>query len=485
MNELLDLSLRLIVLVHRLENEDVPPDLLSILGDKTVLQYGEQELDHHVRLLPDVVPADGLFDNEGRFLPMRAGDAESAETVLAALTRMFLSFAEELCRFVPLKARLLHTVCLILMCRGDWSVKSDCLDIFRVLHTQRLTLSRKQLLLEVNLTVQVFEATLVPADSTPVEECAALELVQSSFFALLNTYTALPVASTELCCLQAAISKLTEESRSSDIDRLKLSHQKILTKLLVHLHHQQRRVEGNNLPESLLKKSIQLGLVDEVEELVWEEVAATLHHKEPPRVRKRKADSEFTDVVIDLTEGKLWTVCCSTFQQRITEDTESVLALFTVAKKLVKRILLKWPLSAVVAFDSAGLSFLVCLLEQMVAGAATCPRGQERLLSVARDLALLLHSSRAPEAEKGEDISQLLVGIASRPWLLTSGLKVSDLRLGRWQQLFTNNPLSDVDDQVVGGSLHILSLFRKEICPKWRLSVMKHCLKIHGEKIVW
>jgi hypothetical protein len=62
---------------------------------------------------------------------------------------------------------------------------------------------------------------------------------------------------------------------------------------------------------------------------------------------------------------------------------------------------------------------------------------------------------------------------------------MADLRLGRWQQPFTkNSQLEEEEGEIISQSLLTLSLLKKEVCPKWRLAVMKYSLKSHGEKIV-
>jgi hypothetical protein len=204
--------------------------------------------------------------------------------------------------------------------------------------------------------------------------------------------------------------------------------------------------------------------------------------KEPLRTGKRKADSEPVDTAIDLAECKLWTVCYGIYQQNITESTEKgahLRDLLSVAANLVRRVLLKWPRSAVAAFDSAGVSFLIAQMDSLVATVG----GQNQLLAAAPDMALLLHASRT-EGSEYEEMYQLLAGVASRPWL-SAGLKMADLRLGRWQQPFTkNSQLEEEEGEIISQSLLTLSLLKKEVCPKWRLAVMKYSLKSHGEKIV-
>jgi hypothetical protein len=59
------------------------------------------------------------------------------------------------------------------------------------------------------------------------------------------------------------------------------------------------------------------------------------------------------------------------------------------------------------------------------------------------------------------------------------------LKLGRWKDLLSSCPPVDKEKkELVAESLNILSLFKKECCPKWRLTVMKKCLSSHGDIIV-
>jgi hypothetical protein len=161
-----------------------------------------------------------------------------------------------------------------------------------------------------------------------------------------------------------------------------------------------------------------------------------------------------------------------------TLNGEHLRDLLTVATHLGSRILLKWPNSLFVIFDAAALAFLTSVIESLVSSGNQLTV----LLTIVRDLTLLLHAS---PADQSQELWALLVGIASRPWL-RSGLKRADLRLDRWHEVLTSaaGGMQEEEESLVRESLYILSLFKKECCPKWRLAVMKHCLSSHGELIV-
>ena len=477
MTELVDLFIRLIVLTEGCEitRDSSSSDLLSVLGTKAVARYGEQERESQVRLLPDVLPADPLFGNEGRFLAWRAEEETdaAAHLILAALVRIFLSFAEELASLVTSTLSLLHSGCLILICHGDWAVKADCLNILRMWRERKLAVSTtRQLLLEVNISVQVFEATLLPDMLNDPEDAADIALMQDAFFGLLHRFCSYPVDGLELRSLRVALSRLAGRYLSGDLDSLlKHEHQVGLCRILVAMHHNQ----PDQQPDVLLNRCIRLRLTAEVDQLVWQEAAAALH-KEPSRPGKRKAEGEPIDGVLDLTECKMWVACSDAYFQLMKDNTlngEHLRDLLTVATSLGSRILLKWPNSLFVIFDAAALAFLTSVMESLVSSG-----NQLILLTIVRDLTLLLHAS---PADQSQELWALLVGIASRPWL-RSGLKRADLRLDRWQEVLT--AVQEEEESLVRESLDILSLFKKECCPKWRLAVMKHCLSSHGELIV-
>jgi hypothetical protein len=475
MTELIDLFIRLIVLTEGCEitRDSSSSDLLSVLGTKAVARYGEQERESQVRLLPDVLPADALFGNEGRFLAWRAEETDAAaHLILAALVRIFLSFAEELASLVASTLSLLHSGCLILICHGDWAVKADCLNILRVWREQKLAVSTtRQLLLEVNISVQVFEATLLPDMLNDPEDAADIALMQDAFFGLLHRFCSYPVDGLELRSLRVASSQLAGRYLSGDLDSLlKHEHQVSLCRILVAMQNL-----PDQQPDVLLKRCIRLRLTAEVDQLVWQEAAAALH-KEPSRPGKRKAEGEPIDGVLDLTECKMWVACSDAYFQLMKDNPlngEHLRDLLTVATNLGSRILLKWPNSLFVIFDAAALAFLTSVIESLVSSG-----NQLILLTIVRDLTLLLHAS---PADQSPELWALLVGIASRPWL-RSGLKRADLRLDRWQEVLT--AVQEEEESLVRESLYILSLFKKECCPKWRLAVMKHCRSSHGELIV-
>jgi hypothetical protein len=411
MNELVDLSLRLVVLAERSESKNEGVDLLSILGEKVVAQYGEQEREGHVRLLPDVLPADGLFGNEGRFIQIQAGDLDPAERILASLTRIFVSFASELGRYLPRTSRLVHSGCLLSLCRGDWQMKVDCFNLLRLWGEERLEMSIMQVLLQMNIVMQVFEAVLLPSAQTVPEDSDSVELVRDAFFTFLSIFCSYSAESLELRGLQATISGLARQFISGQLDSLKREHQVILAKILLLLENKPDQLQRNWRPEILLEKCIRLGLTEQVEQLVWEEVDATLL-KELSRPGKRRAEGDPTDVILNLTESKLWDTCCSSYKKLIVETkerSEYLSAFLTVSINLGRRIVLKSPGSAFVVFDSATLSFLASVLEGLV----TSRDNQHWLLSVVRDLTLLLYDSQVA-GESSEEISLLLVGIASR-----------------------------------------------------------------------
>ena len=169
---------------------------------------------------------------------------------------------------------------------------------------------------------------------------------------------------------------LINDTQLATLDVLKMLHRATVTKLQVvfsRLPDCQSSRSGPG-PEDLLSRCIRMGLVNQVEELVWRELVATWHNgpplpPPPPRLGKRKVDdSEATHPLIDMTESsRLWNVCCVSYQQLMTESSSEkvnhLTTLLTIAKRLVGRILRQWPRSTVAVFDAAILSFLCSVLE--------------------------------------------------------------------------------------------------------------------------